>query len=206
MPKGAEQELLDKWKIADAVETYGVRNWGKGYFGINKAGHVTVLPNKRPDESIDLKELVDQLQARGIQLPILLRFTDLLRHRFGEIHDAFRRAIEEFEFQGSYCCVYPIKVNQQRHVVEEILDFGKPFQFGLEAGSKPELLAVLAMTNGLDTPIICNGFKDEEFIKMTVLARKIGKNIIPVVEQFTELEALVSHAERWKVRPVFGVR
>src|SRR5215472_2651903 len=152
MPKGAEQELLDKWKIADAVETYGVRNWGKGYFGINKAGHVTVLPNKSPEESIDLKELIDQLQARGIQLPILLRFTDILRHRVGEIHDAFQQAIREFEYQGGYCCVYPIKVNQQRQVVEEILDFGKQFQFGLEAGSKPELLAVLALANG-QTPI-----------------------------------------------------
>ncbi|HTU19103.1 MAG TPA: biosynthetic arginine decarboxylase [Gemmataceae bacterium] len=206
MPKGAEQELLEKWKIADAIETYSIRHWGKGYFNINKAGHVTVLPNKRADESIDLKELIDQLQTRGIQLPILLRFTDILRHRVGEIHDAFCRAIEESEFQGSYCCVYPIKVNQQRHVVEEILDFGKPFHFGLEAGSKPELLAVLALTNGLDTPIICNGFKDDEFIRMTMLARKIGKQIIPVVEKFTELEAICHHAEQLDVRPAIGVR
>ena len=206
MPKAAEQEILEKWKIADAVEMYGIRNWGKGYFNINKAGHVTVLPNKRPDESIDLKELIDQLQARGIQLPILLRFTDILRHRVGEIHGAFRHAMEEYEFHGSYCCVYPIKVNQQRHVVEEILDFGKPFRFGLEAGSKPELLAVLALTNGLDTPIICNGFKDDEFIRMTMLARKIGKQIIPVVEKFTELEAICRHAEELEVRPAIGVR
>jgi arginine decarboxylase len=206
MPKGAEPELLEKWKIQDAVETYGVRLWGKGYFGVNKAGHVTVLPNKRPDEAIDLKELIDQLQERGIQLPILLRFTDILRHRVGEIHDAFRTAIKEFDYQGDYCCVYPIKVNQQRHVVEEILDFGKPFHFGLEAGSKPELLAVLALTNGLDTPIICNGFKDEEFIQMAMLARKIGKQVIPVVEKFTELELIVRHAEELKVRPVVGVR
>ena len=163
-------------------------------------------PTSGRTQSIDLKELVDQLQARGIQLPILLRFTDILRHRVGEIHDAFQQAIEEFEYQGSYCCVYPIKVNQQRHVVEEILDFGKPFHFGLEAGSKPELLAVLALTNGLDTPIICNGFKDDEFIRMTMLARKIGKQIIPVVEKFTELEAIVRHAEQLKVRPAIGVR
>jgi arginine decarboxylase len=206
MPKGAEPELMEKWKIADAAETYGIRNWGKGYFGINKHGHVAVLPNKRPEESIDLKELVDQLQARGIQLPILLRFTDILRHRVGEIHEAFDNAIREFEYQGEYCCVYPIKVNQQRHVVEEILDFGKPYHFGLEAGSKPELLAVLALTNGLDTPIICNGFKDDEFIQMTMLARKIGKQIIPVVEKFTELEAIVKHAEAIGVRPAIGVR
>ncbi len=199
-------DLLEKWKVHDAVETYGIRHWSKGYFGINKAGHVVVHPNKKSDESIDLKDLVDQLQARGIQLPILLRFTDILRHRVGEIHEAFRNAIREYDYRGDYCCVYPIKVNQQRHVVEEILDFGKPFNFGLEAGSKPELLAVLALTNGGETPIICNGFKDDEFIKMTMMARKMGKQIIPVVEKFTELEAIVRHAQELKVKPVIGVR
>jgi arginine decarboxylase len=206
MPKGAEPELMEKWKIQDAAETYGIRHWGKGYFAINKAGHVTVQPNKRSEESIDLKELVDQLQERGIQLPILLRFTDILRHRVGEIHQAFQQAIKESDYLGEYRCVYPIKVNQQRHVVEEILDFGRPFHFGLEAGSKPELLAVLALTNGLDTPIICNGFKDDEFIRMAMLARKIGKDIIPVVEKFTELEAICRHADDLSVRPVIGVR
>jgi arginine decarboxylase len=218
MPKGAEPELMEKWKVQDAVEMYGVRTWGKGYFAINKAGHLTVHPNKQADQVVDLKELIDQLQARGIQLPILLRFTDILRHRVGEIHDAFRQAMREFDYQGSYICVYPIKVNQQRHVVEEILDFGKQFHFGLEAGSKPELLAVLALTNGTGpsargnssgeygTPIICNGFKDDEFIHMTMLARKIGKQVIPVVEKFTELEAIVRHAEQLRIRPVVGVR
>jgi arginine decarboxylase len=199
-------ELIEKWKIQDAIETYGIRHWGKGYFGINSHGHVTVHPTKREDQAIDLKDLVDQLQARGIQLPILLRFTDILRHRVGEIYEAFKSAMQEFDFKGAYCCVYPIKVNQQRHVVEEILDFGKPFNFGLEAGSKPELLAVLAVTNGMETPIICNGFKDDEFIQMTMLARKIGKNVIPVVEKFTELELIVKFAQEAKVRPVIGVR
>src|SRR5277367_3941639 len=199
-------KLMDQWKLQDAVDIYEVNHWGKGYFGINDRGHVTVHPNKRPEQAIDLKALVDQLQERGIQLPILLRFTDILRHRVGEVHEAFKTAISEFSYQGNYCCVYPIKVNQQRHVVEEILDFGKPFNFGLEAGSKPELLAVLAITNGNDTPIICNGFKDDEFIKMVVLARKLGKNIIPVVERFTELESIVRHAEALDVRPLIGVR
>jgi arginine decarboxylase len=199
-------ELIDKWKIQDALEMYGVRHWGKGYFSINDHGHVTVHPDKRPERGIDLKELIDQLQERGIQLPILLRFTDILRHRVGEIYDAFKGAITEFDYRGGYCCVYPIKVNQQRHVVEEILDFGKGFQFGLEAGSKPELLAVLAMANGGDTPIICNGFKDDEFIKMAMLARKMGKQIIPVVEKFSELELIVRHAEELGVRPALGVR
>lgn len=199
-------ELMEKWKVQDAVETYGVRNWGKGYFGVNDLGHVTVHPDKNPEQAVDLKELVDQLQERGIQLPILLRFTDILRHRVGEINEAFRTAISEYDYRGNYCCVYPIKVNQQRHVVEEILDFGKAFHFGLEAGSKPELLAVLALTDGGETPIICNGFKDDEFIKMTVLARKMGKHIIPVVEKFTELETIVRYAEELGVRPILGVR
>jgi arginine decarboxylase len=206
MAKAAEPQLLEKWKTQDALETFGVRNWGKGYFGINKTGHVTVHPNKRADQAIDLKDLVDQLQARGIQLPILLRFTDILRHRVGEIHDAFKKAINEFDYQGDYCCVYPIKVNQQRQVVEEILDFGKPYRFGLEAGSKPELLAVMAVVNGAETPVICNGFKDDEFIKMAMWARKLGKQVIPVVEKFTELELIVRHAEELKVRPAIGIR
>lgn len=199
-------ELIEQWKVQDSLETYGIRHWGKGYFGINAKGHVTVHPGKDPQHAIDLKELVDQLQTRGIQLPILLRFTDILRHRVGEIHEAFRDAIREFDYKGNYCCVYPIKVNQQRHVVEEILDFGRPFNFGLEAGSKPELLAVLALANGGDTPIICNGFKDDEFIQTVVLARKIGKQIILVVEKFTELEALVRYAQQANVRPAIGIR
>ena len=198
--------MMSQWKIQDAYETYGVRNWGKGYFAINDKGNVVIHPNKKPEEAIDLKELVDQLQERGIQLPILLRFTDILRHRVGEIYEAFTNAIKEFQYEGTYCCVYPIKVNQQRHVVEEILDVGKQYHFGLEAGSKPELLAVLAMTNGGDTPIICNGFKDDEFIKMTILARKMGKLIIPVVEKFTELELIVKYAQELNVRPIIGIR
>src|SRR5271156_4333130 len=198
-------KLMDQWKVQDALDIYEVKHWGKGYFGINDKGQVTVHPNKRPEQAIDLKELVDQLQERGIQLPILLRFTDILRNRVGEIHGAFRTAIREYDYQGNYCCIYPIKVNQQRHVVEEILDFGKPFHFGIEAGSKPELLAVLALTDH-ETPIICNGFKDDEFIKMTMLARKIGKQIIPVVEKYTELEMIVRHAQELNVRPVIGFR
>ena len=206
MANSTEPDMLDRWKLSDAFETYRVNEWGKGYFGINSLGNVTVMPTKEPEASIDLKELIDQLQARGIQLPILVRFTDILRHRVSEIHAAFQKSIEEFDYKGKYCCVYPIKVNQQRQVVEEILDFGKPFQFGLEAGSKPELLAVMALTNGGNTPIICNGFKDEEFIHMTMLARKIGKNNIPVVEKFTELELIVKQAEITGVRPVIGIR
>jgi arginine decarboxylase len=195
------------WKLHDSFETYDVKNWGKGYFGINKLGHVTVHPGKDPERSIDLKVLVDDLRDRGIQAPLLLRFTDILKHRIDEIAAAFSKAMEEFEYTGPYSCVYPIKVNQQRHVVEEVIHFGKEHGFGVEAGSKPELLAVLALTNGnSDTPIICNGFKDDEFIKMVVMARKIGKNIIPVVEKFTELELLVKYMDELGVRQPIGVR
>src|SRR4051812_42300043 len=195
------------WKLHDAFETYGVKNWGKGYFGINKLGHVTVHPDKNPERGIDLKELVDQIRTRGIQPPLLLRFTDILKHRIGEIAAAFEKSRTEYGYTGGYHCVYPIKVNQQRHVVEEVLEYGKEHGFGLEAGSKPELLAVLALTNGTgETPIICNGFKDDEFIKMVVLARKIGKHIIPVVEKFTELELLVKYMEELGVRQPLGIR
>jgi arginine decarboxylase len=205
MAKTLDHEITEKWKVQDALDLYNVRQWGKGYFGVSRAGHVTVHPNKKTEPAIDLKDLVDQLTARGIQLPILLRFTDILRHRVGEISEAFQSAIAECEYGGEYSCVYPIKVNQQRHVVEEIVDFGRPYNFGLEAGSKPELLAVLAMTDD-NTPIICNGFKDDEFIRMAMLARKIGKQIVPVVEKFTELEAIVRHATELEVRPAIGVR
>ena len=199
-------ELIDQWKVQDSRDVYEVSQWGKGYFAVNEQGHVTVHPNKLPEQGIDLKLLIDQLQDRGIQLPILLRFSDILRHRVGEIHEAFKTAISEYNYAGNYVCVYPIKVNQQRHVVEEILDYGRPFGFGLEAGSKPELLAVLALTNGGETPIICNGFKDDEFIKMTILASKMGKQIIPVVEKFSELELITRYAEDLNVRPTIGVR
>ena len=146
LERSSDPDTIRHWKIADSIETYGIKNWGKGYFGINKSGHVTVHPNKRADEAIDLKQLVDDLRDRDYHVPVLIRFTDILRHRVGEIAGAFDKAIREYSYTGDYCCVYPIKVNQQRHVVEEILDFGKPFNFGLEAGSKPELLAVLAIT------------------------------------------------------------
>ena len=200
-------DISPAWKLHDAYDTYGVKNWGKGYFGINKLGHVTVHPDKNPDRSIDLKDVVDQVRTRGLQPPLLLRFTDILKHRIEEIAGAFDKAMTEYGYTGKYNCVYPIKVNQQRHVVEEVLHFGKPLGFGIEAGSKPELLAVLALTTGAgDIPIICNGFKDDEFIKMVVLARKIGKNIIPVVEKFTELELVVKHMEQHGVRQPVGVR
>ncbi len=167
-------EPSERWSTQDARELYDVASWGKGYFSVDDQGHVLVHPEKDAARSIDLKKLVDTLILRGISLPILIRFAEILKHRLGEIHSAFDTAMNEHKYQGSYCCVYPIKVNQQRQVVEEMLEFGRPFHFGLEAGSKPELLAVMALADD-DTPIICNGFKDDEFIEMAIMAQKIGQ-------------------------------
>jgi arginine decarboxylase len=196
---------VERWTVADAMDLYDVSRWGNGYFSVNEAGHVCVLPTKDPSRAIDLKELVDRLVLRGIDLPILIRFAEILKHRLGEIHNVFQSAINEHKYQGQYCCVYPIKVNQQRQVVEEVLQFGRPFRFGLEAGSKPELLAVVALANN-DAPIICNGFKDAEFIETAMLAHKIGRFIIPVVEKYTELELILEYAEKIGVRPNIGMR
>jgi len=193
------------WSITEAAELYDVPRWGQGYFSVNEHGHLQVHPTKDPARAVDLKRLIDRLQLRGLAVPILLRFTDILQHRLGEIHGAFQQAITQHQFQGRYCCVYPIKVNQQRQVVEEVLNFGAQYGFGLEAGSKPELLAVAALATN-DTPIICNGFKDFEFIEMAMLAQKMGRQIIPVVEKYTELELILEYAEKVGVRPNIGMR
>jgi arginine decarboxylase len=182
-----------------------VDRWGKGYFSISPAGNLVVHPTKDVSRAIDLKQLTDHLLLRGIQLPVLIRFRDILRHRLGDIHNAFQAAIAQHQYEGRYICVYPIKVNQQRQVVEEVLAFGREYGFGLEAGSKPELLAVVAQAYN-DTPIICNGFKDAEFIEMAMLGQKIGRQVIPVVEKYTELDLILKYAEKVGVRPQIGMR
>ncbi len=199
-----EQETR-RWTTTDAAELYEVANWGKGYFSVNRQGHVAVHPTKDPARSIDLKHLLDRLQIRGIQAPVLVRFGDILQNRLQEIHDAFQQAIKDHDYKAGYQLVYPIKVNQQRQVVEEVLRFGSPFKFGLEAGSKPELLAVVAMT-GNDVPIVCNGFKDDRYIEMAMLARRIGRQIFVVVEKYTDLGLILRYAEEIGVRPLIGIR
>jgi arginine decarboxylase len=199
------REPADRWTTTEASELYDVASWGKGYFSVGSNGNLWVHPGKEAARSIDLKELVDNLEKRGIALPILIRFGEILKHRLGEMHGAFQNAIAEHNYKGTYSCVFPIKVNQQRQVVEEVFEYGKPYKFGLEAGSKPELLAVLALADN-NTPIICNGFKDDEYIQMVMMAKKIGRNIIPVVEKYTELDLILKHAEQVGVRPVIGVR
>ena len=198
-------EPNERWTVTDSAELYDVASWGKGYFSVGSNGHVWVHPAKDPARGIDLRELVEKLELRGISLPILVRFGEILKHRLGELHQAFQNSIAEHGYKGGYCCVYPIKVNQQRQVVEEVFKYGRPYHFGLEAGSKPELLAVLAVADN-DTPIICNGFKDDEYIEMVMLAQKIGRQIIPVVEKYTELDLIVKHSQRVGVRPEIGLR
>ena len=196
---------MDLWTVADAEELYEVQRWGKGYFSVAADGNLRVHPERDPKRSIDLKALMERLQSRGLDAPVLLRFNGIIRDRLQLLKSAFAAAIDEYDYRGGYACVYPIKVNQQREVVERVVEYGRPLGFGLEAGSKPELLAVVAMADD-STPIICNGFKDAEFIQMALLASKLGRQIIPVVEKFTELEMIIRYARRIGVRPAIGMR
>jgi len=195
------------WKIEDSLDVYQVPAWGKGYFGINDAGHVVVRPEGSPSHEIDLFEVVEGLKARDLTAPVVIRFSDILRNRLQRLHKAFAQAIEENNYQNRYCAVFPIKVNQQRLVVEEVYRYGKEFGFGLEAGSKPELLAVMALTEDApDRMIVCNGFKDDSYIEAVILATKLGRTIIPVIENFEELALVLKHAAKYQVRPRIGVR
>jgi len=195
------------WSIDDSRELYHVDAWGKGYFSINALGHVVVRPDPQAGEQIDLYEVVEGLKARDLTTPVVVRLSDILAHRLKHLHAAFAQAIEENNYKNRYAAVYPIKVNQQRLVVDEVYRYGKSFGFGLEAGSKPELLAVMALTeNEADRLIICNGFKDDSYIEAVALATKLGRTIIPVVENFEELELILKHADAYQVRPRIGVR
>jgi len=195
------------WGVADALELYNLPAWGSGYFSINEAGNVVVRPDGTAAREIDLLEVVQGLQARDLAAPVVVRFSDILAHRLRHLNDAFARAISESEYRNRYAAVFPIKVNQQRLVVDEVYRYGREFGFGLEVGSKPELLAVMAVTESAsDRLIICNGFKDSSYIEAVILATKLGRTIIPVVENFAELELILRHAKAYAVRPRIGVR
>jgi len=199
--------LPSSWTIEDALDLYQVSAWGKHYFGINAAGHVVVRPDGSTEREIDLHEVVEGLAARDLTTPVVIRFSDILKHRLGRLHHAFAQAIAENDYRNRYCAVFPIKVNQQRLVVEEVYRYGREFDFGLEAGSKPELLAVMALTEGAPhRMIVCNGFKDDSYIEAAILATKLGRTIIPVIENFQELDLVLRHAAKYQVRPRMGVR
>ncbi|GAA4472468.1 biosynthetic arginine decarboxylase [Novipirellula rosea] len=194
-----------KWSGADSASLYEVDRWGDGYFHVTKDSRLMVSPSRDPEQAIDLKELVDGLTQRGLDLPILIRFNGILRDRLKRLSESFADAIEEHQYNNSYRCVFPIKVNQQRDVVEQFAKHGREFGFGIEAGSKPEMLAVVAMTDS-DTPIICNGFKDDDFIHLAMRAQQIGRTVIPVVEKVSELDLILKHSEALGVRPTIGMR
>src|SRR3954469_17359609 len=195
-----------RWGVAGSAEMYAVRAWGGGYFTIKDAGNMSATPDGPASQPIDMKELVDEVRRGGIKLPFLIRFNDILKNRIVELNEAFRRAMTEYGYKGAYKGVYPIKVNQDRYVVERITQTGKQFHYGLEAGSKPELLAVMAMLEDEDALIICNGYKDEEYIETALLASKLGRKVILVVEKPSEIALIAEVSRRVAIRPRIGCR
>ena len=196
---------MRKWRIEDSEELYNITGWGVSYFSINDQGHVVVTPRK-DGVAVDLKELVDELQLRDVTAPMLVRFPDILDNRIEKISNCFDIASKEYGYKGENFCIYPIKVNQMRPVVEEIISHGKKFNLGLEAGSKPELHAVIAINTDSDSLIICNGYKDESYIELALLAQKMGKRIFLVVEKLNELRLIAKMAKQLNVRPNIGIR
>ena len=196
---------MAKWRIEDSEELYNIGGWGINYFGINKQGHVYVTPHK-DENQIDLKELVDELAERDTTAPMLLRFPDILDNRIEKTAQCFDKAANAYHYTGEHFIIYPIKVNQMRPVVEEIISHGKRYNLGLEAGSKPELHAVLATNMDSDSLIICNGHKDRNYIQMALLAQKMGKRIFIVVEKIEELETIFTTAKMLHMRPDIGIR
>lgn len=196
---------MRKWRIEDSEELYNITGWGTSYFGINEKGHVVVTPRKDGVE-VDLKELVDELQLRDVTAPMLVRFPDILDNRIEKVSCCFHKAADEYGYKGENFIIYPIKVNQMRPVVEEMINHGKKFNLGLEAGSKPELHAVIAVNTDPDSLVVCNGYKDESFIELALLAQKMGKRIFLVVEKLNELNLIAKMAKQLKVRPNIGIR
>ena len=197
---------LRAWTVKDSLELYNVTGWGRDFFGINDAGHIEVTPAGPGSPRIDLKELVDDVRSRGLNLPLLIRFSDILRTRVEQLCGSFQQAIAENDYKGTYRGVYPIKVNQQRHVVEELIEYGRPFNLGLEAGSKPELLVALALQENPDALILCNGYKDRAFIETALLAQKLGRKVIITMDRMAELETILSTSRDLDIRPTIGVR
>jgi len=194
------------WSIEKAIQYYNVAGWGAGFFSVNERGHMVVLPHGQPGPTIDLMDVVDDIQERGIGFPVVVRFIDVLRARVRILNETFAKAITELNYSGRYFGVYPIKVNQMREVVEEILDVGAPYHVGLEAGSKAELMVVLGYNTDPEAITICNGYKDEEYLRLALLGRKLGRRVIVVIEKLSELPALLKLADEMGVEPYIGLR
>src|SRR5258708_36179247 len=198
--------MSDSWDIPSAISLYNVARWGAGYLSMNRSGNVQVMQTQQESLSIDLVEVVQEARKQGMAFPLVVRFQDLLRHRVETINRAFQSAIAEANYQNTYKGVFPIKVNQLREVVEEIIDAGRPFSFGLEAGSKPELIAALAVHRDPESLIICNGYKDSTFIQNALLGRKLGKQVIMVVEKIEEIRQILQVSREMNVMPLMGLR
>ena len=196
---------MKKWRIEDSAELYNINGWGVSYFNINEKGHGYVTPRKDGNQIV-LKDVMCELEARNISAPVLLRFPDILDNRIEKTATCFQKAAKEYDFNAEHFIIYPIKVNQMRPVVEEIISHGKRYNLGLEAGSKPELHAVLATNMDSDSLVICNGHKDQSFIELALLAQKMGKRVFLVVEKLHELELIFSTAKKLGVRPIIGIR
>src|SRR6478735_11638349 len=196
----------DRWDIPAARNLYNIQRWGAKYFDINDAGHVVAKPLQDAGASVDITDVIEEARGRNLKFPLLIRFQDILRHRVESINLSFRNSISEYGYQGKYRGVFPIKVNQLREVVEEILDAGKPYDFGLEVGSKPELFAGLALQNQIGSLIVCNGYKDAAFVRMALLGIKLGKKVIMVVEKLEELRQIIAISKQIGVEPLIGMR
>lgn len=196
---------MRKWRIEDSAELYNINGWGLKYFSINEKGHVVVTP-REGYASVDLKDVIDELQVRDVEAPVLLRFPDILDNRVEKISRCFKQAAEEYKYEAQNFVIYPIKVNQIRQVVEEIVSHGKKFNIGLEAGSKPELHAVLATNIAENALIICNGYKDKDYVELALMAQKMGRRIYIVVEKHNELVLIAEVAKRLGIRPNIGIR
>lgn len=194
------------WSIEEAKNLYNVHRWGADYFDINQAGHVVCRPLQAAGGEVALNDIITEARKRGLKFPLLVRFQDILRHRVGVLNKAFQQAIREYEYQGTYRGVFPVKVNQLREVVEEILDAGRPYHFGLEVGSKPELFAGLALQDADDGLIICNGYKDPSFVHIALMGTKLGREVIMVVEKLEELRQIIKVSKEVGVRPLIGIR
>ena len=194
------------WSVAQSVELYGLERWGAPYFSINARGHVVVQPRGDRGGSLDLMDLLQGLEARDLQTPLLIRFDDILEDRLEQLHAAFERAIAHYAYGGTYQGVFPIKCNQQRHVVEHLVDKGSRWNFGLEAGSKAELLIALSLTSNPEALLICNGYKDRRYIETAILARRLGHQPVVVIEQADEVERIIEASKALGASPFLGIR